>query len=41
METHDARTPYEPPRVEILEVNPEGIVCASSGDFPYFPEQNW
>ncbi len=41
MEAHDAKTPYESPRVEILDVNPEGIVCASSGDFPHFPEQNW
>ena len=41
METHDAKTPYESPRVEISDVNPEGIVCASGGDFPHFPEQNW
>lgn len=41
MVVHNEKIPYESPHLEILDVNSEGIVCASSGDFPYFPEQNW
>ena len=36
------KQPYEAPEVEVLEVQSEGIVCASGGDYNGFGnEQPW
>jgi len=41
-EKHPGKEPYAAPEMEVLEVKPEGIVCASGGEFPNLgPEQTW
>ena len=36
----EPREQYISPACEVLEINPEGIVCASGGPYPGWPGEN-
>lgn len=38
--THHDKEVYEQPRIEIIEMEIEGILCGS-GDIPLFPGEDW